>query len=212
MTRRLSPACLPRHGHSSSGGSRKPSPTYSSWSSMIARCYEPRCNGYERYGGRGITVSDRWRGDGGFERFLADVGERPSRAHSLDRIDNDRPYEPGNVRWVTPKEQQRNRRDNVRVSAFGREATLAEWSERTGIPDYQIARRLKSGWPAEQALTQTTDRNQYIEHAGERLTRAQWASRLGLDVSTITFRLNHGWSEVEAVTTPKRGRRPGRAA
>ena len=80
---------------------------YSSWTAMKKRCYYPKTNDYARYGGSGITVCDRWRYS--FENFYADMGHRPSLAHSLDRIDGTGNYEPGNVRWATGSEQARNR-------------------------------------------------------------------------------------------------------
>ena len=92
-----------RHGHAIGG---KPSPTYRSWTAMIARCTYPSQPQYESYGGRGISVCERWRS---FDNFLADMGERPA-GTTLDRIDNDGTYEPGNCRWATPTEQQTNKR------------------------------------------------------------------------------------------------------
>lgn len=90
------------HGHSAHGRSR----TYVSWEAMHQRCRNPNKDGFERYGGRGITVCERWRD---FENFLADMGERPA-GKTLDRYPNpDGDYEPLNCRWATPKEQQANR-------------------------------------------------------------------------------------------------------
>jgi hypothetical protein len=95
-----------RHRHSSQGA-RTPTPTYRSWSAMWARCTDARNLRYRAlYIDRGITVCERWRS---FEVFLADMGERPE-GTSLDRIDNDRGYEPANCRWATKSEQARNRR------------------------------------------------------------------------------------------------------
>lgn len=100
-----------RHGHASIDGLGTASPTYISWRMMKRRCLDTGYARYHLWGGRGITVHPEWSGPEGFERFLADVGERPSKRYSLDRIDVDGNYEPGNVRWATPKQQRANQRD-----------------------------------------------------------------------------------------------------
>lgn len=106
------------HGHCPSKNG-KPSPTYSSWKSMNDRCYQKHTASYPNYGGKGITVCDRWRYRDGFINFLADVGERPDRSYSLDRIDPNANYEPGNVRWATKMEQAANKRlGRPRVTAI----------------------------------------------------------------------------------------------
>lgn len=129
------------HGHARSSGVARPTPTWSSWNSMIRRCNDKNARDYHLWGGRGITICDRW---GNFSAFLEDMGVRPA-GTTLDRIDNEKNYEPGNCRWATKQEQGRNRRDNIVVEHEGRAATLAEWSEVTGIAYATLNRRYHRG-------------------------------------------------------------------
>jgi len=94
---------------------RRYTPEYRVWCDMIRRCESPSFKQYKDYGGRGITVCARWRTS--FEAFFDDIGERPSSGHSIDRIDVNGNYEPGNVRWATSSEQNQNRRNSIRKSA-----------------------------------------------------------------------------------------------
>lgn len=124
------------HGHA---GRR--SPEYSSWSAMITRCLNPRAPNFAEYGGRGITVCDRWRN---FALFLDDMGPRP-RGKTLDRIDGSRGYEPGNCRWATGREQQENRR-TARMLTIGDETRcVTEWARRAGISDTAMLYRVRRG-------------------------------------------------------------------
>ncbi len=128
------------HGGARRGRSRE---EYRIWAGMIRRCHSPTDGAFEYYGGRGIGVCTRWRES--FPNFMADIGPRPSAMHSIDRIDNDGNYEPGNCRWATWKQQARNRRTNRRISANGESATLAEWAERLETTSGCIAQRLAKG-------------------------------------------------------------------
>lgn len=123
---------------------------HSAWRMMRARCMYPSVTRYDRYGGRGIKVCDRWQNS--FENFLADMGEPPS-GMSLERIDNDGNYEPGNCKWATQTEQCRNRRNSRRLLHEGRDLTVEEWSEVTGIHRRTIMGRIRLGWPVEKVLT-----------------------------------------------------------
>ena len=125
-------------------------PTYSSWEQMIARCRNTNNERYADYGGRGITVCERWLK---FENFLADMGERPSLSHSLDRVDVNGSYSPENCRWATRKQQQRNMRNSHFVEVNGQRVTVAEAVEITGIPNDVLRSRLRRGWSEQDALT-----------------------------------------------------------
>lgn len=109
-----------RHGAAghirSKHGRTKPTPEYQAWVNMRRRCENSKAHNYARYGGRGITVCDRWRDS--FENFLADMGERPSPIRSLDRRDNNGHYEPGNCRWAAASTQTHNS-SNARMTALG---------------------------------------------------------------------------------------------
>ncbi|WP_155257506.1 hypothetical protein [Rhizobium leguminosarum] len=128
------------------------SPEYAAWASMISRCLYPSATGYENYGGRGIVVCERWSSS--FENFYADVGERPSDSHSLDRFpDVDGNYEPGNVRWATPVEQARNKRDTFFITVGIETKSLAEWCEDLSLHYGTVNSRIrKLGWSPEEAL------------------------------------------------------------
>lgn len=125
--------------------------TYRSWNSMMQRCHNPGVAHYRAYGGRGIVVCPEWHGPEGFPRFLAYMGPRPAGA-TIDRIDNDRGYEPGNVRWASRKVQQNNRRVSVLLSYDGLTMNPQDWSLHLGMSKNTVAMRLAKGWSVERAL------------------------------------------------------------
>lgn len=133
-----------RHGHFR-GGVR--SPEYLAWESMKQRCLNPKGAYYGRF-----TVCNEWVGPDGFERFFSHVGPRPSSQHTLDRIDNDRGYEPGNVRWATMREQARNRRDTKFLTIGERTLCVTDWAKVSGIKRKTIYERLRRGWEPERAV------------------------------------------------------------
>jgi hypothetical protein len=128
---------------------------------MIARCTQPGTAGYESYGGRGISVADRWME---FDNFLMDMGVRPSMNHSIDRLNTNGDYEPGNCRWATPKEQQRNKRSNLVIDFRGESKCLAQWADEFGLEWATLRSRLRHGWDVERALT--TPLAQQFSHRG----------------------------------------------
>lgn len=119
-----------KHGQSNGGGVRSSSPTYNSWQNMKERCLKEYSISYPNYGGKGITVCDRWVSS--FENFLNDMGERPS-GMTLDRIDATGNYEPSNCRWATKEEQSRNRAIVKKFQVFWELLTMPEIAERLGV-------------------------------------------------------------------------------
>lgn len=117
-------------------------PEYRVWQGMLRRCRFKQEN--PRHGGRGIAVCDRWRD---FKNFYADMGPRPSRLHSIDRIDNDGNYEPANCRWATPKEQAINRRSTIFIEVNGEEMSLTDAASRLGVNYRTLYWRFKKNRP-----------------------------------------------------------------
>jgi len=116
-----------RHGHARRSGRTR---TYTLWKNMLARCYNPRSSQYADYGGRGIRVYDLWWS---FDDFLADMGECPE-GKTIDRIDNDGHYEPGNCRWASRIQQANNKRNNRMITYQGKTQSLPDWCRELGIP------------------------------------------------------------------------------
>lgn len=119
---------------------------------MKRRCYEPGVKGYERYGGRGIRVCDEWLNS--YEAFARWAKENGCRQDlTIDRIDVNGDYTPDNCRWITNKEQGRNKRNNVRFEYDGKNLTLPEWAELIGVSKSALKARIINGWQFEDAIT-----------------------------------------------------------
>jgi len=124
---------------------------HNAWREILRRCEYTDAPSRRRY--KLVSVEEKWKGKDGFSRFLAHIGKAPSPKHTVDRIDNSKGYEPGNVRWATRREQAINRGSTRFLSAFGKTQCMKDWAREVGIGRTTIAKRLSSGWTTEEALT-----------------------------------------------------------
>ena len=125
------------------------SPTHVTWYSMIRRCDSPNVKEYRNYGARGISYDPEWAD---FNKFLRDMGERPS-GMTLDRINVNGNYTRNNCRWADKKTQSNNRRNNIYITYRGETKTRAEWNRIAGLPAEVLAWRLNNGWSMDRAMT-----------------------------------------------------------
>ncbi len=140
------------HGHNRVG---KRSPEYKSWDSMVRRCTNPKHPVFDDYGGRGITVCERWLS---FNNFLSDMGIKPSVKLSIERIDNNSGYFKENCKWATQSEQMRNTRRTRNITVLGVTKCLSYWAVETGIDRRTIISRLNKGWTESSAVLTPTRR------------------------------------------------------
>lgn len=130
-----------KHGHNTDFIGK--SSTYNSWDNMIQRCHNPKNTNYIRYGAKGTSVCDRWRGKDGFVNFLSDMGEKPTPKHSIDRIENSKGYFAENCRWATRKEQHRNRTTNVWYEYNGDKMILTDWANKLKVSQNQLKEHIE---------------------------------------------------------------------
>lgn len=165
------------------------------WSCMRDRCTRKKNRAYERYGGRGITVCERWNK---FENFFEDMGPRPSKLHSIDRIDNNGGYCKENCRWATIAEQSANTRSNRMIEYNGKSLHVAEWSRLTGFSESLIRHRLKRGWTTEKALTcpvgSSEDNRVFTTLNGSKMLLIDAAKILGISYFTAWARIKRSGS------------------
>lgn len=170
------------------------SKTHQAWRAMIARCHNPSNGSYHNYGGRGISVCDRWRGD--FLAFLADMGE-PGPNLSIDRIDNDGNYQPDNCRWATRREQGNNRRTCRHIIFQGERMTIMQAADASGLSHAVILQRLKAGWPEEKVFcpvrsyTPPTRSVRYLV-GGEMMTCNEISAVCSLPYNLVAKRIRRG--------------------
>lgn len=129
------------------GASR--TPLFRRWQAMLARCSNKRSKSFKNYGARGITVCERWLD---FQSFSDDMAATFREELELERVDTDGNYEPSNCCWATVVQQQRNRRNNHRLTINGETLTLVEWEERSGVKANTILTRVRRGWPPSRLL------------------------------------------------------------
>lgn len=169
---------------------------YRTWTDMKTRCLNPKSTGYERYGGRGVKICPRWILS--FESFLEDMGIKPSPHHSIDRIDNDKGYEPSNCRWATNEEQIRNRGNTVFVTINGEQKTLVEWCEVYDCKPSAAYQRRAQGLDGESIFKVKA---MVLSFNGITDTIRGWSIRTGIRPNTLSMRVNkYGWSVDRALT------------
>ena len=192
------------------GGSKDP--RYSAWGSMKSRCNNPNEPAYKNYGARGIKVCERWND---FANFRDDMGPRPE-GFTLERIDNDRGYEPGNCVWASRTQQSRNRRGTLNITIGDETMPLSAWVERCGVVSYRTAlARIYKGWPPEEAVMTPKVTRRKCKPRGGRVSEAKEMTLAGVNLAdastasginhrTIMKRLRRGWSLEAALTFPPR--------
>lgn len=176
---------------------------YRAWQGMWNRIR--RTELYPSYKRNNIHIASEWRDYTAFRAYILEyLGECPPK-HTLDRIDNTKGYEPGNVKWSTAKQQARNRSSNVILTVKGVSQTLIHWSEQTGLSSETIQARRRRGWSDEDAvLTPAQEYAKQISVQGVSRTINEWAHFNNIPRATIIKRLTLGWNPDKAVTAPAR--------
>ena len=162
---------------------------YNTWNHMKDRCYNSKSKAYESYGGREITICDRWLDS--FENFVFDMGDKPTPEHSIDRINNDGNYTPSNCRWATRQQQARNTRKSKYVDYKGKRWLARELAEANNIdPDVFIGRLYIMDVERALEIIAPKTKNYKITAHGKTLTVNQWSKELSVSPSTIARRLD----------------------
>jgi len=172
-----------------------PRKLYHIWTGMRSRCRNPKARRFARYGGRGIQVCERWQT---FSNFAADMGDPPD-GTSLERINRDGDYEPGNCIWADIYQQNNNKCDNRVITYEGRSLTVAQWSRELEISQHSLYNRLRQGWPPHDVLGKPLRVPAVYEIDGECHTVKEWCRIRGVHISTVRARMRRGVSFEEAL-------------
>ena len=180
-------------------------PLHIVWGNMISRCYYPKNIGYRNYGGRGITVCDEWRNDFySFHLWATSNGYKKSL--TIDRIDNNKGYNPDNCRWVNQKEQCNNKNSNHTLTYSGITKTISQWSDELNIKVVTIQDRIHRGWSDERIITTPLQKSPkekaLLTYNGRTETPVVWSRLTGIDRGTIRYRKSIGWTDEEVLTIP----------
>lgn len=177
---------------------------YKSWKRMKERCLNPNHKSYPRYGGRGITVCERWKNS--FLNFYSDMGPKPQN-HTINRLDNKGNYCPENCRWASVEEQNNNKENSHLLTYNGETLTLSQWAKRFNINSGTLCNRLKRNWDVEKSLTTPVANNEkLITFKGKTLNISQWAKKIGIKPKTLSRRLKRGMPLSKALQNNIQGR------
>jgi len=173
---------------------------YIAWRSMRQRCYNINHKNYKEYGARGIKICERWSS---FTAFIQDIGLKPSKDMSIDRIDNNGDYSPENCKWSTMTEQCRNRRSNRYITYKGETLTVTEWAVKANLRIGNLFKRLdRLGWSIEKSLT--TPEHDLIVFKGKSMTKADWGRHLGGGRHLVGNRQKNGWTIERSLSKKKK--------
>lgn len=187
-------------------------PEHAIWQAMKQRCLNPKNKRWSQYGGRGITVCDRWTDEeNGFANFIEDMGRRPDPSLSIHRKDNDGGYCKDNCEWTTKEVQARATTRTRTITYDGRTMCLLDWAREKGISHQVLRYRILKGWSVEDALNSPPDvhvqrrspeHTRMLTYAGKTQTVTAWSRERGMSLAVLRHRLNSGWSIEDALTKP----------
>jgi len=179
-------------------------PEYKIWVAMKQRCKNKNSTGYEIYGGRGIKVCNEWQGRRGFSNFFKHIGKRPTSKHTLERIDNNGDYEPGNVKWATRIEQMNNFRRNNLVTIKGKTLSVTAWAREIGISPPTLTQRIKYGWSEDDLLKPGGCHPFYsmVTINGKTAPSTTWAKEASISTNLLTRRIRSGHTSAHCLLKP----------